>query len=136
MSRRLAIKDQVRERHTFAARSAGLFAIVVGLVGLLVVRMIQLQVWEHETYQTRSEQNRIQVQPLSPPRGLIYDRNGELLAGNQAISTLTVVRERVPDMDALLEELAVPWWGSPRRTSASFLRSAASARAGHSNRWP
>lgn len=105
MSRRLAIKDQVRERHTFAARAAGLFAIVVGLVGLLVVRMIQLQVWEHETYQTRSEQNRIQVQPLAPPRGLIYDRNGELLAGNQAISTLTVVRERVPDMDLLLEAL-------------------------------
>lgn len=106
MSRRLAIKDQVRERHTFAARSAGLFAIVVGLVGLLVVRMIQLQVWEHDTYQTRSEQNRIQVQPLSPPRGLIYDRNGELLAGNQAISTLTVVRERVPDMAQLLVELS------------------------------
>lgn len=105
MSPRLSIKDQVRERNTFAARSAGLFAIVVLLVGTLVLRLIQLQVWEHETYQTRSEQNRIQIQPLAPPRGLIYDRNGELLAGNRPVSTLTVVRERVPDMDALLHDL-------------------------------
>jgi penicillin-binding protein 2 len=45
------------------------------------------------------------VQPLPPPRGLIYDRNGELLASNRPISTLTVVQERVGDMPALLNEL-------------------------------
>lgn len=105
MSPRLSIKDDARERRVFAARAATFFLLAMVLAGGLVVRLVQLQVWEHETYQTRSEQNRIQVQPLPPPRGLIYDRNGELLAGNRAISTLTVVQERVRDMPALLEEL-------------------------------
>ncbi|MEQ9002039.1 MAG: penicillin-binding protein 2 [Pseudomonadales bacterium] len=106
MSPRLAIKDDLRERRIFAARAGLLFVMALGLVGLLVLRLIQLQVWEHETYQTRSEQNRIQVRPLAPPRGLIYDRNGELLAGNRPVSTLTVVRERVVDIDGLLAELS------------------------------
>ena len=106
MSPRLAIKDDLRERRIFAARAGLLFVMALGLVGLLVLRLVQLQVWEHETYQTRSEQNRIQVRPLAPPRGLIYDRNGELLAGNRPVSTLTVVRERVVDIDGLLAELS------------------------------
>ncbi len=105
MSRRLAIKDDGREQRIFAARAGVALLVVVALVGALVLRLVQLQVWEHQTYQTRSEQNRIQVQPLPPPRGLIYDRNGELLASNRPISTLTVVKERVPDMAALLEQL-------------------------------
>jgi penicillin-binding protein 2 len=105
MSPRLAIKDDSRERRVFAARAAALFVMAAALVGVLVVRLLQLQIWEHETYQTRSEQNRIQVRPLGPPRGLIYDRNGELLAGNRPVSTLNVVKERVAQMDALLAEL-------------------------------
>ena len=106
MSPRIAIKDDARERRVFAARAATAFLVVLMLVGGLVLRLIQLQVWEHETYQTRSEQNRIQVQPLAPPRGLIYDRNGELLASNRPISTLTVVQERVRDLPGLIDELA------------------------------
>lgn len=105
MSPRLAIKDDARERRIFASRAFTALLLVVALVVALVVRLMQLQVWEHETYQTRSEQNRIQVQPLAPPRGLIYDRNGELLASNRPISTLNVVKERVADMPALLHEL-------------------------------
>ncbi|MFW6092995.1 MAG: penicillin-binding protein 2 [Pseudomonadota bacterium] len=105
MSPGLDIKDDSRERRVFAARAALLMLLALALMGALALRMIQLQVWEHETYRTRSEQNRIQVQPLPPPRGLIYDRHGELLAGNRPISTLAVVQERVPDMAALLDEL-------------------------------
>lgn len=106
MSSKFAIKDEVRERGSFTARAGFLFLVILALVGTLVLRLVQLQVWEHQTYQTRSEQNRIQVQPLAPPRGLIYDRNGELLASNRPISTLTVVKERVPDINAMLDELA------------------------------
>lgn len=106
MSSKFAIKDEVRERGTFTARAGFFFLVILALVGTLVLRLVQLQVWEHQTYQTRSEQNRIQVQPLAPPRGLIYDRNGELLASNRPISTLTVVKERVPEIGDLLDELA------------------------------
>jgi penicillin-binding protein 2 len=105
MSPHFAIKDNGRERRAFAVRAGVLFFMTVVMVGVLVVRLLQLQVWEHETYQTRSEQNRIQVRPIAPPRGLIYDRNGVLLAANRPVSTLTVVKERVADMNALLDQL-------------------------------
>ncbi len=75
------------------------------LIGVLVVRLVQLQVVDYETYQTRSDENRIQVQPLPPPRGLIYDRHGVLLAENRPVSSLALVEERIGDTDALVAEL-------------------------------
>jgi penicillin-binding protein 2 len=105
MAASLEFKDTARERRTFVVRAVSLFALAMLAIGGLVLRLVQLQVWEHETYRTRSEQNRIQLQPLAPPRGLIFDRNGVLLASNRPVSALNVVRERVPDLDALLTEL-------------------------------
>ncbi|MEZ5560869.1 MAG: penicillin-binding protein 2 [Pseudomonadales bacterium] len=106
MSPALPLKDSSRERQVFSARVLLVLVLAVALMGTLVLRMVQLQVWEYEAYQTRSDENRIQVQPLAPPRGLIYDRNGELLADNRAVSSLNVVQERVQDMPALLEHIA------------------------------
>jgi penicillin-binding protein 2 len=105
MPQSFSLNDPLRERRNFAARAAVLFTLALLLIGGLVVRLIQLQVWEFETYQTRSDENRIQVQPLAPPRGLIFDRNGQLLADNTTIYSLALVRERVADMDALLAQL-------------------------------
>ena len=82
----------------FLTRSILLFFVILGMVGILVVRMVQLQVWEHEDYQTRSDKNRIQVQPLAPPRGLIFDRHGEILADNRVASSLALVTERATDL--------------------------------------
>ena len=75
------------------------------MLGLLVLRFVQLQVWEYEAYQTRSDQNRIQVQPLAPPRGLIYDRHGELLADNRDSSSLALVTERIDNLAATIERI-------------------------------
>jgi penicillin-binding protein 2 len=105
MSPALTFKDTRNERRMFVIRAGALFALAVIGVAVLVVRLLQLQVWEHETYRTRSEQNRIQLQPIAPPRGLIFDRNGVLLASNQPVSALNIVRERVKDLDALLGQL-------------------------------
>ena len=105
MASSLSLKEPAAERRQFVARAITLFAFAMLLVGMLVVRLLQLQVWEHEAYQTRSEDNRIEMQPLPPPRGLIFDRNGVLLADNRPISTLALVSERIADMDALLVDL-------------------------------
>lgn len=105
MAPTLAIKDPQAERRGFVKRAMVLFGIALVLVGILVVRLMQLQIWEHETYRTRSDQNRIQVQPIAPPRGLIYDRNGVLLAENQPVSSLAIVRERVADLPLLFSQL-------------------------------
>lgn len=106
MSPSLFIKDSLSERRSFGTRALTLFVIAAGLLLGLVGRMVQLQVLEYDTYHTRSEENRIQVQPLAPPRGLIYDRNGVLLAENRPVSSLALVRERIEDLDALIAELA------------------------------
>ena len=71
-----------------------------------MVRLVQLQVWEYETYQTRSDQNRIQIQPLAPPRGLIFDRHGQVLADNRAASSLNLVIERVANLSQTIALLA------------------------------
>ncbi len=105
MSPLLSIKDSLSERQSFRARALTLFVIAAALLLGLVARMVQLQLLEYDTYQTRSEENRIQVQPLAPRRGLIFDRNGVLLAENHPVRSLALVRERIEDLDGLIAEL-------------------------------
>ncbi len=105
MAASVQFKDPNREQQDFTGRAIGLFLLALLAVSLLVARMVNLQVADYEKYRTRSDQNRIQVQPIAPPRGLIFDRNGILLADNQPVFTLGLVAERINDLDALLGEL-------------------------------
>ena len=73
---------------------------------MILSRYYSLQITDYEIYSTQSERNRVQLQPLPPRRGLIYDRNGVLLADNRPSFILSVVREQVEDLDATLAELA------------------------------
>ncbi len=83
----------------------GFLAIFLALV-VLSFRFWFLQVQQHEEYQARSDANRILTRPLAPARGLIYDRNGVLLAENVAAFRLEVIPEQVGDMDTLLQGLS------------------------------
>ena len=80
--------------------------MVVGLLALILTRCYTLQVTEYEEYRTQSDRNRVQLQPLPPKRGLIYDRNGVLLADNRPSYMLSIVREQVPDLEATIAELS------------------------------
>jgi penicillin-binding protein 2 len=105
MPQHIALKDPHRESRIYSARTVIAIAIVLALLGVVLVRYYSLQVTQYETYRTESERNRVQLQPLPPNRGLIFDRNGVLLADNRPSYILSVVRERVPDLDQTLEEL-------------------------------
>jgi penicillin-binding protein 2 len=105
MAPALSLNDPSSERQAFAGRALALFVLAMVLVCVLVGRLVQLQIVDYDTYRTRSDENRIQVQPLAPPRGLIKDRNGTLLAENRPVSSVALVVERVADFDALLAEL-------------------------------
>jgi len=105
MAYRIALKDPQREQSVFAARSLTAVIIVLALLGVLLTRYYSLQISEFETYRTASERNRVQLQPLPPKRGLIYDRNGVLLADNRPSYTLSLIVERVKNMDATLAAL-------------------------------
>ena len=105
MPENLRLKDHHTEQRLFRNRMlVAIFGVVV-LIGVLVARFYDLQVVNYESYRTQSDQNRIQVRPVPPTRGLIYDRNGELLADNRPSYTLSLVRERVKNLDETLELL-------------------------------
>ena len=105
MAKRLAIKDTVNEQKLFVNRAIVLSIVMFLLFGLLLARFAALQVLDYQTYQTRSEQNRIQIRSISPPRGLISDTRGELLAGNITVYNLAVITERVDSLNSILQNL-------------------------------
>ena len=105
MPQHIALKDPHRESRIYSARTVAAIALVVGLLVVILARYYSLQITEYETYSTQSDRNRVQLQPLPPKRGLIYDRNGVLLADNRPSYILSIVRERVPDLEATLAEL-------------------------------
>lgn len=98
-------KNHSQENRTFRVRAViAFFFVAVMLVGL-VSRFYFLQVTEHERYTALSDKNRIQLQPVSPTRGLIYDRNGILLADNQPSYSVTLLKEQVKDLEGTLSRL-------------------------------
>ncbi|HEY9052451.1 MAG TPA: penicillin-binding protein 2 [Gammaproteobacteria bacterium] len=106
MSRRALIKDHYLEASLFRRRA--LFAAVVSilLLGVLLARLLHLQFFEHSHFTMLSENNRVRLSAIAPNRGLIFDRNGVVLAENRPSYRLEIVPEQVTDMESLLAGLA------------------------------
>ncbi len=100
-----ALKDHLRESTVFNRRLLVVMLLVVLMTALLISRMVYLQITNQQHYSTLSENNRVNILPIAPTRGLIYDRNGILLAQNLPSFTLRLNPEHIPDLDATLEEL-------------------------------
>lgn len=98
-------KDTRLEYRLTGRRLLVTLLIVCTALLILVGRMAQLQVIQHEHFTTLSESNRVRLQPLPPTRGLIFDRNGVLLAGNLPSHRLEVIREQQDDFKATVEKL-------------------------------
>ena len=100
------IKNREAELNMFRTRAliAGLSILLAFAV--LVGRMIYLQVVKRDYYHLLAEANRISVVPVVPNRGLILDRNGEVLAANYSAYTLEVTPSKVKNLDAVLDDLA------------------------------
>ncbi|MBI1423373.1 MAG: penicillin-binding protein 2 [Gammaproteobacteria bacterium] len=101
----LTIKDHLRETLLFQRRI--LVSAILGCILLagLIGRLFWLQVISHDHYTALSEDNRVSIVPIAPTRGLIYDRNGVLLAQNVPSRTLELVPEHIPDLNATLKQL-------------------------------
>ncbi len=98
-------KDAGLERSLYRRRLLAALVLILLAVAVLIGRMAKLQVLDHEHFTTLSEHNRVRLQPLTPTRGLIFDRNGVLLAENLPSHRLELVREQIEDLDATLEQL-------------------------------
>ncbi len=104
----VTLKDPYLESRLYGARSVAALIVILLLMTVLIARYTSLQIDQYEDYITQSEKNRVQLQPVPPKRGLIYDRNGVLLAENRPSFDLALVIERVENLDetlALLREV-------------------------------
>ncbi len=99
------IRDHKSEINLFRNRVIVAFIGIFIFTFVLVGNLYKLQVENFESYQTRADGNRIKVLPIAPTRGLIYDRNGVLLAENQLVFDLTMIPEQTDDVDLMLEKL-------------------------------
>jgi penicillin-binding protein 2 len=88
-------------------RRLTLAAVLVVLCFLtLLGRFVYLQVVQHKHFASLAEANRIDIQPEAPNRGIITDRNGVVLASNYSAYTLELNPQKIPDLDAAIDEIA------------------------------
>jgi penicillin-binding protein 2 len=103
MPQPIQLKDHEKDAVLVRRRVVVGLALVLLLIGVLVARMYHLQVVQFEHHSTLSENNRVHVQPIPPNRGLIFDRQGRVIADNRPSFSLTVTRERAGDWKAVLD---------------------------------
>ncbi|MGB5679693.1 MAG: penicillin-binding protein 2, partial [Gammaproteobacteria bacterium] len=96
--------------HSIVSRLFKRRAIVAGVVSFLLMcallaRLGQLQIVEYAHFASLSKENRVRLMALPPNRGLIYDRNGVVLAENRPTYHLELIPEQIEDLDATLQGL-------------------------------
>ena len=89
----------------FQRRLTRLTFLILIIFGVLFVRLWFLQIIHGTKFRTQSENNRIDLRDVLPFRGLIYDRNGELLVDNRPLFMLGAISEDIEDLDGLLAGL-------------------------------
>jgi penicillin-binding protein 2 len=106
VSRTVELRDHRRELYLFQIRLAVAGVLVASVFLMLLARLFYLQVIQHDYYQLLAEQNRVNIVPVVPHRGVILDRNGVTLATNYAAYTLEITPSEVDDLDAVIDELS------------------------------
>lgn len=103
--KRSPIRDHQAESSLFFRRAIVAFGGIVLLVIVLLLNLYHIQVQDHDDYITRSNDNRIKIVPVAPNRGLIFDRNGKLLAENRPVYALEITPEQVKDIPGTIAGL-------------------------------
>lgn len=105
MHKRIPIKNHHQEIQLTAKRTMLALFIILSLISLLVWRLFYLQLYKHDVYSTLSTKNWLDLVPVEPTRGLIYDRNGVMLAENIPVFSLDIIPFQVPDLPKTLSAL-------------------------------
>ena len=102
------LKNTERELHYFRMRLLFIGVFVFVCFVALISRFVWLQIIKHDDYVLLADENRIDIVPVVPNRGLILDRNGIILARNYSAYTLEITPSKIrQDMDVLIDELAL-----------------------------
>jgi penicillin-binding protein 2 len=101
------LRNLEAELRGFRGRVLAASVVVLLCFGLLVARMVWLQVVQHDALDEQAEANRTAIVPIVPNRGLILDRNGIVLASNYSAYTLELTPSRLDrPVDQVVDELA------------------------------
>ena len=120
--RRVTIRNKSAEANLFARRAFITFVGVIVMVLILFSNIYNLEINSFDKYQTRSNSNRIKLLPVAPNRGLIFDRNGVILADNKAIYSLEIIPEDVEDIRKTVTDVSTLLGISVDRQKKFFTR--------------
>lgn len=93
-------------RYTFNQRLNFMMGIIIVLMGIIVLRFFYLQVIQYDFYKTKSISNSLRTIPIASLRGIIYDRNKQVLAENRLIYNLEINPEDNLNLDEVKNRLA------------------------------
>ena len=100
-----ALSNPEKDRQIFVQRIIVASFFIALFMLVIISRYFDLQINHYQDFVTQADNNRVHMRPAAPARGIIYDRNGEILADNRSISTLTIIRERTEDLDTLIARI-------------------------------
>ena len=106
MNGSFTLKDRTREKYMFRNRLIIAIIMIIFLSFLLIYQFINLQIFQRQYYTTLSKKNQIDFSPIPPRRGLIFDRNGVLLADNIPAFSLMMTPNKKDEMQKTIAELS------------------------------
>ncbi len=106
MGLKFTLKDIEEESRLVRLRIYTAAALIILLVLVLVARLFYLQVVRHDHFITLSQSNRVKVLPIPPIRGLVFSREGVLVADNQPSFSLELIPEQIENLDKTIDQLS------------------------------
>lgn len=100
-------RDSMETARRVSRRGLVLGGIQAAVVATLAVRFRHLQVDRADSFRLLADENSIKIRLIPPARGLIQDRGGHLIAGNEQNYRVTITREDAGDVDEILRRLAL-----------------------------
>jgi len=101
------IANTKRERKVFRSRIVIASVFMIAMALLLIYRLFNLQIINHDYYTEEALGNQLQILPIPPIRGDILDRNGEVLATNELSYRLTITPEKIDNINDTFIELQI-----------------------------
>ena len=89
------VNDEQQSRELVIGRLWWAAIIMLAVLLIILARYWYLQIPQHDEFVARSDNNRIRLRALPPTRGIIYDRNGVVVADNRPAYRLEIIRERL-----------------------------------------
>ncbi len=99
------VTNSLLTKQLIAKRSLVIFSVMIIGCLVLLLRVAYLEILQFSKYHKLSYKNQVSIKPVTPIRGLIYDRNGQLLAQNIPIYHLEIIPEQVKDLEETLSRL-------------------------------